>query len=192
MKPPATTNMRDTAKAAISERGTAHDPVTGEVVEQDTAQAVMDEQSANDALGIMGSDGEFLIPDQFKPEIIKQVTVPLLKWEIGKPIYALVKEPIYQAHPVPGQTMQPPHLAQVMGAQGQLRLIIVGAVLKSEFERNYPDGSYVGKWFAMKKIAPTQSVADDGTVTAKRYATYQIIEIRDPRAPSSVAAIKAA
>lgn len=51
---------------------------------------------------------------------------------------------------------------------GEQMQLIVSAVLKSTLEENYPDLQYVGKLFAIHRIAPKQG---------KTYATFGVFEL---------------
>ena len=116
-------------------------------------------------------------------EPVRQVTLPVLKFEAGQRI---VFKAISEIHPGKemsegraGKTkMEPADLLKVQSAGGAQRVLIVSAVLKSELMENYPDHGYVGRWFACQKFAPAGE---------KKYATFHIIELADPTAKMAAA-----
>lgn len=129
---------------------------------------------------------------QFK--IKSHVTVPLLKTEDGKQYFVKITKAIHRAITNESenkkyenamarfnalteeeqksvdrpQAPNPPELCQVVNLMtGEINQMIVGAVLKSELEREYPNASYVGKAFQIQKAK----------VQGKRYSAYQIAEL---------------
>lgn len=127
--------------------------------------------------------------------IKKHVTLPLLKVnDNGTPSYVFFTSAIFKAkvneveqkkyvkdlasweasnkkEPAP-QVPNPPELAHVIDMEsGEVAQIIANAILKTEIEDNYPDDTYVGKGFEVKKFKPTGG---------KRYAMIQIAEVEVP------------
>lgn len=127
--------------------------------------------------------------------IKKHVTLPLLKLnDSGVPIYAFFTGAIFKAkvneveqkayvknlaaweasdksEAAPTQP-NPPELAHVIDMEsGEVAQIIVNAILKTELIDTYPNGTYVGKGFEIKKFKPTGG---------KRYAMIQIAEVEVP------------
>jgi hypothetical protein len=114
-----------------------------------------------------------------KYEVVKQVTVPILSWPEGASYTFLIESGIVIGKVISEKRggdpdKKPAKLMRVRSAGGQLRQIVVGAVLEGELTENYPDGKYVGKWFHATKFAPNRA-------RKQRYATYEITEIKDPR-----------
>jgi hypothetical protein len=133
--------------------------------------------------------------------IKKHVTLPLLKLnDSGVPIYAFFTGAIFKAkvneveakkyvkdlavweasdktEPAP-TVPNPPELAHVIDMEtGEVAQIIVNAILKTELVDTYPNGTYVGKGFEIKKFKPTGG---------KRYAMIQIAEVEVPAAISAL------
>jgi hypothetical protein len=70
-------------------------------------------------------------------------------------------------NPVP-VAPNPPMLAQVVNlTTGEINQIIVGSILQSELEREFPEHGYVGRGFQIRK----------SKIQGKRYAAYQIAEL---------------
>ncbi len=112
-------------------------------------------------------------------KVARQVTVPVLQWPndtaiIFSPLDA-IKDGKELKNTRGGKANFGP--ARLMTIRGQkkdvLRVLIVGTVLEGELTENYPNDSYVGKWFTANKIAPNEA-------KEQRYATYQIMEIEKP------------
>ena len=103
-----------------------------------------------------------------KFEVAKHVTLPLFK--IGKePLFCRFESKIVIGKIVDDKK-EPPRMAQVTNMEtGELGEIIVGIVLKTNLEENYPDGTYVGKIFRLEKISP------EG---ARKYSLYNITEMK--------------
>jgi hypothetical protein len=111
-------------------------------------------------------------------EIAKQVTRQVLRQEDGKPFYVEFESAVYKGEElVPSRggaaKMAAADLANVIDLlTGELCVLIVNAVLKSELERHYPGEGYIGRKFAIRRANP-------GGDTDKRYKVYQIIELRE-------------
>ncbi len=116
--------------------------------------------------------------------VVKHVTRPLLKMEMGKEYFVEFESAIYQADPVvatrtraskddTGTTstrkMDPPQLADVkdLAHGGRPSQIIVNAVLGAELLKKYPKDAYIGKAFRLVK----------NQLQGKSYATFEIAEI---------------
>ena len=111
-------------------------------------------------------------------EIVKHVTLPLMKLG-AEPAFVKFIGPIFQAEnsgkqrestePAAKNPMPPPELAHVEDLVRKIPAqIIINAVLGSEIRKSYPQDGYVGKCF---RIAKTQ-------LSGKRYATFEILEVR--------------
>jgi hypothetical protein len=134
-------------------------------------------------------------------EIAKHVTLPQLKLnEAGEPNFIKFESTIAVAKdlqsdkggrapkPKAGETkedaekrmMAPPDVAEVVNlATGELGMLIVNAVLKSNLTEKYPNDAYVGKMFQIRKFKPEAK---------KRYFTFEILEIRPKGGASSAPA----
>lgn len=70
-----------------------------------------------------------------------------------------------------GKPMVPPFLCDIENLQtGEKQVIIMNAVLRSELERAYPNGDYVGRAFAIARTGKGGGVDN-------RYATFRIVEL---------------
>lgn len=153
----------------------------GEALNTETGEIV----SMKEATGAVAvtDDDEFYGLEQAIIDPVRQVTIPVLKWPAnGEVICKITNNFVVGKEVVRSPPMAPPTLCVVQGVRGQLRTLIVGSVLKSELMEAYPDHGYVGRWFAFKKKAPEKFMNEAGEMVTKRYATYMILEIRDPEA----------
>jgi hypothetical protein len=110
--------------------------------------------------------------DRSKFKIVRQVTLPLWKWNDDETKYFRIDGEIRIGKPVKAtegqKQMEPAHIASVTNLETNVACeVIVGAVLHSELAENYPNNGYVGKSFAATKTK----------ITGKRYAGYSISEI---------------
>ncbi len=111
----------------------------------------------------------------FTPKIIRQVTVPLLKFAVDVPLFIRSEGKIYKGKEIKGTKggvkMEPADLMRVVNLEtGEIAEVIVGALFKDTLTEEYPDHAYVGKCFSIvqKKIE------------GKRYKGYVISEIEAP------------
>jgi hypothetical protein len=108
-------------------------------------------------------------------EIVKHVTLPLLKFE-ADPVFVQFLEPIIQAEATgkgragaDGTEMKPPEIAKVQDLVRKIPCqIIVNAVLGAELRKAYPGDTYVGKSFRLAK----------NNISGKRYKTFEILEVK--------------
>lgn len=116
-------------------------------------------------------------------KIKKRVTLPLWKWSDGVEKFFTVTGEIHIGRAVSDKrpanaegkkaeksavVMEPAHIATVIDLTTRQECeIIVGAVLKSTLEENYPNHGYVGKSFA----------SIQSKVEGKRYRQYTLTEI---------------
>ena len=110
------------------------------------------------------------LPAGFK--VAKLVTLPLSKWKNDQPKFLQFDSEIFQGKELTvnkGKTEEKPaDLANCVDlVTGEQVQIIVGAVLKSTMEEEYPQGGYVGKAFQITQHR------DPG----KKYNTYSIAEL---------------
>lgn len=185
MKQPANASLRDTAKAALADKEETHfphshpetvDPVTGEVTVA----------PANGATALIAEADEdlFYNPAYAEFDVVRQVTVPVLRWQAGQAIVCRIDTAMKLGKDISKETkMAPPHLfVATLLSRGRarvLRTIIAGAVLKEELEMAYPADGYVGKWFTIKKLPRERFMNEKGEMTERRYSLYQIIQIDD-------------
>jgi len=108
-------------------------------------------------------------PDEVK--VVKNVTLPLLKKEDDRPVYIKSIGAIYKGKQVNGKEadkMEPADLMNIVNLEtGEEMQIICNAVMKSTFNEEYPDDSYIGKCFRVTQMK----------VEGKRYKNYSIAEI---------------
>lgn len=111
-------------------------------------------------------------PDAPQFEVVRKVTLPVLKKEDGKEIYVQFTSPIYRGKELKGKNsdkMEPADLAQIIDlTTGEEMTLICNAVLKGTLEEEYPNEEYVGKQFAILQ----------SKVPGKRYKNYTIKEIK--------------
>lgn len=116
-------------------------------------------------------------------KIKKRVTLPLWKWTDGVEKFFTITGAIHTGRAVsdkreadadgkkPGKSaivMEPANIATVIDLTTKQECeIIVGAVLKSTLEENYPNETYVGKSFS----------SIQSKVEGKRYRQYTLTEI---------------
>ena len=112
-------------------------------------------------------------------EVARQVTRTVMRQVDGVPFHVSIDSAIYTGEELKGgrgggAQYAPADLAEVTDlATGELHLLIMNTVLRSELERAYPDQSYVGKSFA---IVGGKGVTKDGEPA--KYKTYKILELR--------------
>lgn len=115
---------------------------------------------------------------EFVPKIKKLLTRPLLKLQEDVPVYikietkmALGKE-MKKRKGDDEKQKEPATLVNCVNlSDGSLQQLIVNAVVKSVWNEDYPDDSYVGKCFAITKL---------GRAAGKNYNPFRIAEIDDP------------
>lgn len=114
----------------------------------------------------------------FTPKRIKTVTRTLIKLQNNRPYYFKIEGAMFVGKELKakeGDTKKkdPATLLNVInledGSEGQ---IIVGTVLKSTLNEEYPKDGYVGRCFEIEKKRDAQH----------DYNTYNIAEIEDPAA----------
>ena len=142
---------------------------TSETASEVKSIAVRDEQTGS----IMVAGTEFKVKEQ--------VTVPVLKQESGETVAIKITAPILvedqfdtkideETGEIIKQTFKGKiNVGRVVElTSGQLFQYVFNAISASEIRNAYPDDSYVGKCFLIKKLA---------VVAGKRYKEVQIIEI---------------
>jgi hypothetical protein len=98
----------------------------------------------------------------------KVITRPVLKLVVDKPVAFRVDTPLEVGKVVEGDKKPADVFFVTNIVNGQECTVVVPAVLKAELEENYPDNSYVGKYFGIVKREK---------VEGKRYHNYDIVEL---------------
>jgi hypothetical protein len=116
-------------------------------------------------------------------KVKRQITVPTLTWPENTSIIFKAVGKIHQGKELKNTrggkaNFGAAEILHIQAPNGALRAIVIGAVLKSELQDNYPNDSYEGKWFRAHKFAPNAA-------KEQRYATYMVEEIEDPTQPAS-------
>lgn len=108
--------------------------------------------------------------------VVKHVTRPLLKITDNKQYYIMFENPLKQAEQVKnpktgadGNVVPPPFIIDVLNLEDGISMqMVANEVLKSELEKQYPDATYVGKYFEIVKNTRAEG---------KRYNTFGITEL---------------
>ena len=109
-----------------------------------------------------------------KFDVVKLVTLPLLKWKLDTPIYVTCRGAIFTGKKIvtgdpKKDAEKPADLMNVVDATtGRECQIIVGEVLRANLAEHYPDDAYVGKSFMLEQTK----------IEGKRYKGYSITEIK--------------
>lgn len=101
---------------------------------------------------------------------IRQVTLPVLKLEKGKPRYLFVLAPMTVGKKIDDQKEAATVMHAVDMESGEEGLVIVPTVMQKELNESYPNGSYVRKGF---EVILTR-------VPEKRYNIVSICEVAPP------------
>lgn len=94
-------------------------------------------------------------PAKFVPKVKKILTLPLLKFEVGKTHYLKSLGPYFRAKPIKNpseadKNKEPPLLMNVVDLEtGEMSQIILGQVLANIFDDEYPNSTYADKNFAV-------------------------------------------
>ena len=105
-------------------------------------------------------------------KVVKNVTLPLFKWENGVPKFLTFKGPIFQGKAIAetgaAAKKEPAFLAEVVDAEtGELGQIIVATVLHKTLDEDYKDQAYIGKSFRILQRR----------IPGKNYNSFDITEI---------------
>lgn len=122
--------------------------------------------------------------DPTTAEVVKLLTLPLIKLRAGITVYIKPVEPMFQAKPqknakpAEGEAdKKPPTLMHVVDLEtGELAQIIPGSILADIFNDDYPNNGYVGKGFRIT-VGEQKAVQGGG---GKRYNQYTVAEIKLP------------
>jgi hypothetical protein len=134
---------------------------------------------ANEDAGEVATPVAGVVPQGGKFARKSAVTLPTFKMLEGGSYYFQFMNPIRtetsQQKDENGKMVDKPiDIAQVVNVEtGELGQIVVGSVLKSNLEKAYPNGAYVGKAFEIVKQKGKEG---------KRYRTYTVYEIDAPAA----------
>ena len=169
--------MAKAPKAAVSE--TPHDAETGEIQETTNAGALA-------TVSAVSGDGFITLAGGQTVRVKRQITVPVLRMKVdvdsgedpaGIPtemsIVARFVEPIREGKRIEGGAIdKAAKLLRVAALNGEVKELIVNTVLEKELDEAYPAAGYVGSWFHLTKYRKK---------AGKKYNTFAIIEIEDPR-----------
>lgn len=119
------------------------------------------------------------VGDRFKR--VRLLTRPTLKFQEGVPIFVKIEEKMFIGKDIVGRNAdttkakkEPATIANVIDlTNGEPSQIVCATIVKSTLTEEYPGETYVGKCFAMTKMAK-----DSG----KDYNKYKIEQIEDPAA----------
>lgn len=111
--------------------------------------------------------------DPTKVKVVKAVTRPTLSLEQHKPVYVRILKEIYQGKEIKGTekdaNAKPADIADIVNLEtNKEQQLVVGAVVKANFDESYPKAAYVGKSFMITKLDKKEG---------KRYFNYEISEI---------------
>lgn len=106
----------------------------------------------------------------------KQVTIPLLKTEEGKPVFIRIVKEKFQSEKLSSERDDGFDAAIMVVVydfiEQRFAQMILNKVVESELEKKYPDGGYVGRNFEITKQRPPKE--------GKRYFICQITEFDTP------------
>lgn len=122
--------------------------------------------------------------DPTTAEVVKVLTLPLLKLRAGLTIFIKPTEKMFQAKPQKNvkadsedANKKPPTLMHCIDLQtGEQVQIIPGSILADIFNDDYPNDTYVGRGF--KIVVGEQKAVQGGG--GKRYNQYTVSEIKLP------------
>jgi hypothetical protein len=161
-KPVETTEISTTETAPLS--GEVMNTETGEVFETPTAAMIAAAKADAD---------EFAAPAG-TPAIKRHVSIQVLSFPNGSSLIFRALSPIYKGKEIKGEGAKRKSQVDLLNIQsvaGSVRCLVLGAVLKSEIEENYPTGGHIGRWYYVTKHQPKPG---------QDYATYTIAEIETP------------
>lgn len=124
----------------------------------------------------------------FVPEVVRVLTRPTIKLEIGTPVYVLIQSRVVIGKEIKSRRptdadkekkREPAHVADVVNLEtGELNQLIVSAVVLGVLNDDYPHDAYVGKSFSIKKLDKK---------AGKDYFPYEVREIKTPANLESLA-----
>ena len=163
--------LEETIMTDTNETETANVPATGSI----SQRAMKTIEHSGDILSMIGA------------KIVKQVTRTVLQQQEGVPFaveFESVAKDSEVQQPARGGAakMGTARTCDVINlVSGAKQVLIMNTVLEGELNRNYPDGSYVGKQFAIRSHFPNDGENADGTPKKRRYKVYEIVEIEIQR-----------
>ena len=177
MAKPNNTSLAKIAEDTAAALAAGADVHTGEI---------MDRPAVNNAAVIQAGDllraQQIGLPEGFdmsRLTVVRKVTRPVLTFPDGGVTLLSFVEPIREGDELTdgarGPITRRAQVAPVLTFDGSEWILVVGTVLQRELDKGYPNNTYVGRWFVVKKIAPN-------TERQKKDATYQITEVADPQA----------
>lgn len=101
---------------------------------------------------------------------IRQVTLPVLKLEKGKPRYLYILSPMYIGEQIEADRAAATLIHAVDMESGEEGLVVVPAVMQSELAKAYANNAYVGKGFEVVVTKPQ----------GKNYNLVSIAEVAPP------------
>lgn len=92
----------------------------------------------------------------FVPKIKRAITLPLLKPVLDVPVYVKVLDKVFVGKEIEaakgGKKMDAAHLINIVDLEdGEMKQMIVPAVLQGIFTDEFKDGAYVGRGFMITK-----------------------------------------
>lgn len=112
--------------------------------------------------------------------VVRNVTLPVLQLKIETPVYVTIREAMrvgskQKAGKDGKPQMEPATVTSVVDLEtGEVKTLIISAVVKSIFNDDYPNDAYVGKSFCLVKHAKKEG---------KNYFNFSVDEI-DPAQPT--------
>ena len=113
-------------------------------------------------------DPAFMAPDDLT--VLRHVTVPVLQLPLNSPIICKIRDAVHRSDIEDSRYPDAANVCQIEAPSGDVRVLIIGTVLGAALDREYPDQTYVGRWFRIAKLQRVE----------KRYADYAIAEIASP------------
>lgn len=148
--------MAKTAQATKQAEPEAYDPDTGEVMEAPASTA-----------GVLTAFAQDVVAGKIK--VVRKVSLPVLPFRDGMTIVAKLVDKIRTGKAVENATIKTAaQLVTIEAMNGEQRTLIVNKVLEKELDQAYPDTSYIGKWFRIKREAAK---------AGKRYPIFVIEEV---------------
>jgi hypothetical protein len=112
-----------------------------------------------------------IVDDVESAKTKRRVTLDTLKVPEGSRIAVKILCEIKDGKDIPGSKMKRARIMEIaLLSSGEVKNMVVAAIVESELTQAYPNNSYVGKCFRITK---------HGTPAGKRYHTYSIEEIED-------------
>lgn len=109
-------------------------------------------------------------------KVVKAVTLPVFKQQDNVTLYVKILEPIFTGKEIKAKdgekAMEPARIANVMNHEtGEVGQLICNKVLESSLAEAYEKNTYVGKSFAITRLA-----GEKGS-SGRKYKSYKVVEI---------------